>query len=240
MTMPAGGARILVLEAAQAEAQPDGAVLPPLDLSLGAGELALIDVPDPIHAAFLGSLCAGLVPLAAGRVLFMGHDWAMLPEDSAAALRGRIGHVLTGGSWLPHLSVAENVLLPQLYHTSTSEEVLRERAAMLAQSFGLPGLPLVRPQHLSPDELARADCVRALLGEPALLLLETPLPDRLVGDLGPSLLDALAGARARGAACVWLTRSSQVWEDRLFPTTYRLRLSDRGMARAGLRRRAAA
>jgi phospholipid/cholesterol/gamma-HCH transport system ATP-binding protein len=239
MTMTgADGTWTLVLDSAQAEAQQDGAALPPLDLALAPGELALIDAPDPMHSAAFGNLCAGLAPLVAGRVRFMDRDWATLPEDSAAALRGRMGRVFAGGSWLPHLSVADNVLLPQLHHTRASEQALRERAAMLAQGFGLPGLPLVRPRDLSPAELARAACVRAFLGEPALLLLETPLGDRLVRDLAPPLLDALAGARARGAACLWLTRSSLVWEDRSFPTTYRLHLSDRGLTRASPRHRA--
>ena len=240
MTMDANGYGILELEAAQAQVQPDGTLLPPLDLSLGPGECALVEVPDPIHAALFGDMCAGLLPLASGRVLFMERDWAALPEDSAASLRGRIGRVFAGGGWLPQLDVAENVLLPQLYHTLASDAALRERAAMLAQGFGLPGLPLVRPQDLSPDEQARAACVRAFLGEPALLVLEMSLPDRLVGDLAPPLLDALSGARARGAACVWLTRSPMAWEEQPFPTTYRLRLSDRGLARTGLHRRRAA
>jgi phospholipid/cholesterol/gamma-HCH transport system ATP-binding protein len=105
---------------------------------------------------------------------------------------------------------------------------LREAAADLSRSFGLPGLPLVRPEALTAIDLARAACVRAFLGEPRLLILESPVQGQFA-DLVSPLLNALAAARDRGAAAIWLTRGDFVWTDRSFPATARLRLAERGL-----------
>lgn len=221
---------ILELDAA-AIAEP--ATLPPMSLRLAAGELALIDAPEPDLAAAFADLAAGLLPAAAGAVRFMGQDWAELTRDAAGALRGRIGRVFGDGGWIPHLDVATNVVLPALHHTGRSEESLRERAAELAMLFALPGLPLSRPGRLQREDLARAACVRALLGEPRLLLLESPLQRGIAIELAPPLLDACARLRRLGGAVIWLTRTPAIWNDAAIPCAHRLRLSDNGLAPAG-------
>jgi phospholipid/cholesterol/gamma-HCH transport system ATP-binding protein len=120
-----------------------------------------------------------------------------------------------------------NVLLPQLHHTHRPVAALREAAVELARTFGLPGVLLVRPRALTPADRARAACVRAFLGEPRLVLLESPVQAQFA-DLIPLLLNALAAARDKGAAAIWLTRSDLIWRDRPFPATCRLRLTEYG------------
>jgi phospholipid/cholesterol/gamma-HCH transport system ATP-binding protein len=105
---------------------------------------------------------------------------------------------------------------------------LRDAAAELARSFGLPGVPLERPDALTPADRARAACVRAFLGDPRLVLLESPVQAQFA-DLLPPLLNALAAARDKGAAAIWLTRSDLIWRDRSFPATCRLRLTEYGL-----------
>jgi phospholipid/cholesterol/gamma-HCH transport system ATP-binding protein len=165
-------------------------------------------------------------------VRFLGFDWSALTRDSASALRARIGRVFGDGGWIPHLDVATNVILPALHHTGRSEAALRERAAELAMLFGLPGLPLSRPARLPRDDLARAACVRALLGEPRLLLLESPLQRGVAIEIARPLLDACARLRRGGGAVIWLTRTAAIWNDPAIPAAHRLRLSDHGLAPA--------
>lgn len=226
-----GGQDPPILELASALAEHDRGT--PISLGLAAGDLLLVDAPDPDRASGLADLCAGLAPLAEGRARVLGHDWARLPRGHAAALRGRVGRAFGGGrGWIPYLSVADNVLLAQLHHTRIPEVEVRERAARLSAAFGLPGLPLGLPREQHPNDLARSACVRAFLGEPALLLLESPLLEGTAPDLLLPLLDRLVEARSRGAACLWLTRSALVWSDRSIPATRRLRLSERGLTPA--------
>jgi phospholipid/cholesterol/gamma-HCH transport system ATP-binding protein len=201
---------------------------PVISLKLAPGDLALIDARDPAHAAWLADLCCGLVPLANGAVRFMGQDWTSVPNRFAFALRGQIGRIFSSGAWAEFLDVATNVLLPQLHHTRRDPRSLRDDAAALAITFGLPGLPLSLPRDLSAADRARAACIRAFLGDPTLLLLESPLQGRFV-DLTLPLLNALAAARSRGAAAVWLTASDLVWRDASFPATHSLRLTEGGL-----------
>ncbi len=219
---------VLDLAAARPQAWADEAPVPEIDLRLMAGELALVDARHAARPGGLGDLCCGLVPFAAGKAHFLGRDWSAVPPDYADALRGRIGRVFFSGSWIGFMDVATNILLPQLHHTRDDRSELRERATALCCAFGLPGLPLVRPGELAAGDLARAACVRALLGDPALVLLESPVQGRFT-TLLPPLLNALAAARDGGAAAIWFTRSDVVWRNPSIPATMRLRLGERGL-----------
>ena len=77
-------------------------------------------------------------------------------------------------------------------------------------------------------DLARAACIRAFLGEPALLLLESPLQGRFA-DLMVPLIEALTSARQNGAAAIWLSSNDLVWRDRSIPVSHRLRLREYGL-----------
>lgn len=222
---------VLDLDHAVAAESPDEVSAPALSLQLMPGDLALIEARSASIAAWLADLCSGLVPLSQGTARFLGHQWAALPADYAAALRGRIGRVFANGAWVGFVDVATNILLPQLHHSREAQEELRAQATRLACGFGLPGLPLEHPMELAPVDLARAACVRAFLGEPALLLLESPLQGQFEELLTP-LLDALAQARQRGAAAIWLTRSDIVWSSHFVPASHRLRLRERGLTAA--------
>jgi len=202
-----------------------------IDFRLLPGELALIDVRDRRRAAWFADLCSGLVSLTEGRVLFLDRDWGELPDHHAAALRGRIGRIFALGGWIGFLDIATNIMLPQLHHTSEAPDILREAAMELAHRFGLPGLPLGHVDDLSALDLARCACVRAFLGEPALLLLESPVQG-IFAELRTPLLNAVAEARGRGGAVLWLTLSDLVWDDRSFPATHRWRFNDHGLAPA--------
>ena len=219
---------VLDIAAARPQVSADEARAREVDLRLMAGELALVDARHSAGPTWVADLCCGLLPLAAGSASFLGRDWSTVPQHYADALRGRIGRVFFAGSWVGFMDVATNILLPQLHHTRDDPSNLRERAIALSCAFGLPGLPLVRPGELAAGDLARAACVRAFLGEPMLVLLESPVQGRFT-TLLPPLLNALAAARDRGAAAVWFTFSDLVWRDPSVPATMRLRLSERGL-----------
>ena len=196
-------------------------------LRLLPGELALIHIDDPALLVGFTELCLGLSPPAAGIVTAFGQDWARLSPEIARSLRGRIGLVSLQGGWAPHLSVAESVVIAGLQHRQAPLEELMDRAAELCRRFGLPGLPLERPDALGRTELARAACARAFLNKPDLLILESPLHGNTIPELRLPLLEALA--MAQPAACLWLTTSNSIWNDRAMPAGQRLRLGAGGL-----------
>lgn len=214
-----------ILDLAGAEPSRDASPLRQrLDLRLQPGELLVVHAPDREAARSLVELCAGLVPLAAGQVCFLGKEWANLPRREAEKLRGRIGLAPDAGAWMPHLDMEEAMILSRLHHGEETEAELLEEAARLARLFGFEGLPTGRPSALSRQDLARAAAARAFLGRPALVMLESPQEQELSDALVDPILAALDGARRHGAAALWCTRSRRAWEDPDFPATARLRL----------------
>ena len=192
---------VLALEAAQGlgERLP----LAPLNLSLFAGDFALIEVPGPRRGAAFADLCSGLAPLKAGRVRFLDRDWHGTPPRQADALRGHIGRLFTLPLRPDTPDVASRVLLARLHHTRIPEATLRAEATNLAQRFGLPGLPAGPARRLTDPDLLRAACVRAFLGQKRLVILELPVTAQQ-DDLLPALLAVGAEMRGQGMTVMWL------------------------------------
>jgi len=200
-----------------------------LNLELEPGGLALIDARDPTLAASFADLCCGLHRPAEGAVRFLRRDWSRQPQETADALRGLIGRVMSDPGWLGFLDAGTNILLQQLHHTRADLEALREEASRLAAYFGLPGLPNGPIAELSPADLMCAGFVRALLGAPKLVILESPVQGLHQG-LVPALVNKLYEVRDQGGAAIWLTRSRMIWDNPVFPASHRLRLDHQGLS----------
>ena len=200
-----------------------------LDLTLESGALALVDARDPMLAAGFADLCCGLHHPEEGEVRFLQRDWSRQPLEMADALRGLIGRVLSEPGWVRFLDAGTNIMLQQLHHTRVEREALREEAARLAETFGLPGLPSGQISELSPGDLVRAGFVRAFLGAPKLVILESPVQG-LHQSVVPALIDKLLEVGDQGGAAIWLTRSRLIWDDATFPATHRLRLDHHGLS----------
>jgi len=194
-----------------------------LNLEVCGGDLFLIRVEQSDQISVLADACAGMIQPLQGAVYFLGRDWQDLPPDLANALRGLIGQVFIRGNWIHNISVMENILLPQLYHTHRFIARVLEEAAELVERFGLPGVPEGLPGDFTPSDLQRAACVRAFLGRPSLVLLQEPTIG-IGSEIVSPLIQAIRNARDRGAAVIWLTRESVIWNDATIPVTHRYRL----------------
>lgn len=217
---------MLELEAARSEAEhlPRAA----LSLSLAPGDFAVIETLGPRRGAAFAGLCSGLAPLVAGRVRFLGRDWAAMPAEHADALRGQIGRLFHAPLRDDTPDVAERVILKRLHHTLLPREAVLDEAARLARRFGLPGLPIGPARAMNEFDLLRAAFVRAFLGQPRLLILElSPLAQDAA--MIETLLSVGAEARGEGACVVWLAVGGQQLRGRSIRPTHRLRLGDAGL-----------
>jgi len=197
-----------------------------LEMNLFGGDLALINLESPRFGSMLADACCGLHPAAEGSILFLGKDWSAFPSDTANALRGRIGRVFAFGNWINRLTLLENILLPQLHHTRRKVAELRDEAVHLAEHFGLPGLPTGLPDDVMRADNQRAACIRAFLGQPALILLEEP-SFGVYPEILPPLINAIRKACDRGSGVIWLTLEDRVWNDPMLPASHRYRLTAR-------------
>jgi phospholipid/cholesterol/gamma-HCH transport system ATP-binding protein len=201
----------------------DAAKSDEVSLSVCGGDLVLIRLARLEQTAGFADACAGIIKPRSGSVRFLGRNWQDLPPDQANALRGLIGRVFKTGNWINHLSLLDNMLLPQRHHTHRSTRQLCEEAGKLADQFGLPGIPLGLPGDIPAADLQRAACVRAFMGRPLLILLEEPTSGIFL-EIISALMNAVREARDRGAAVIWLTRKGLIWNDQTLPVTRRYRL----------------
>lgn len=174
-----------------------------LSFALRAGELAVVQTTRHRRLPPIADLAQGLLAPTSGLVGFEGEDWNAMGADRTNACRGAIGRVFAGPAWISNLDVDENVTLRERYHSGRLAGDVRAAATELAQGFGLERLPSTRPAWTPPQDLIRAQWVRALLGKPRLLLLEDAEHDAPESSV-EAWRAAVAGTLRGGAAVLWI------------------------------------
>lgn len=195
-----------------------------IDFRLGAGECLLIEVDGERACPPLADTAQGLIEPTTGRVWVEGRDWSALSAEAVARCRGRIGRVFEDHAWLSNLDVDENVTLAQRHHSGRTDDVIRDEALRWATRFGRDGLPAMRPAWAPRHELVVAQWVRALLGEPHLLILERPTRD-IPDDESALLVDAVREQRARGVAVLWLASDERLLNNQSLHATQRAKIA---------------
>lgn len=122
----------------------------------------------------------------AGSVRFGDTIWQDATTFVPAHLR-RAGWVAQGAALLPHLTVAANLD----YAARRAAPGPFDRADIVART-GIAAILDRRPATLSGGEAQRAAIARALVGQPALLLMDEPLSG-IDADARTGLVDAFAG-----------------------------------------------
>jgi len=120
-------------------------------------------------------LIAGLVRPAEGRIVV---DGRVLYDSKAAidvpAHRRRVGYVFQDSRLLPHLTVRQNLLYGRFF-SRPRNGYSRLSLESIVELLGVGHLLERRPGSLSGGERQRVAIGRALLSQPALLLLDEPL-----------------------------------------------------------------
>jgi phospholipid/cholesterol/gamma-HCH transport system ATP-binding protein len=192
--------------------------------TINQGDLMLIRLGNEHTRLPVADAAAGMILPDEGTVRFLGNKWSELSSKDAAIERARIGRVFAGTGWISDLSVEENITLAQRHNTNRPERDIRSEAASLARIFALPGLPQGFSSTVRRQDLQRAACVRAFLGQPRLLILEEPTSG-VHPQIMPALMSTIRAARARGAAVLWMTSDQNVWNDPGVPATLRCTMS---------------
>lgn len=195
-----------------------------INFELACGELMLVLLDSEHLLLPLADAAQGLALPLQGRITYLGEDWQAMPSDRAAWRRGSIGRIFPEAGWVSNLDMDENITLAQRHHTRRAAGAITDEAAVLARQFGLPGLPLGKTDLLRRQDLQKAACVRAFLGEPTLIVAEDPTR-HVYADVMAPLVNALFGARKRGAAVLWATSNPKVWNDAGIRPTARCKMS---------------
>ncbi|WP_346620642.1 ABC transporter ATP-binding protein [Blastococcus montanus] len=152
-----------------------GSLVLDVPVEVADGEVLAVLGPNGAGKSTLLRVLAGLLAPDDGRVAVDGAVWDDVPAGThLPAHRRPLGVVFQDALLFPHLSVAENVAFG-LRTRGAGKAERRATAAAWLDRVGLHGLGDRRPAELSGGQAQRAALARALVGDPALLLLDEPL-----------------------------------------------------------------
>ena len=181
-----------------------------VSLAVAAGRTAAIVGRSGSGKSTLLHLAAGIDTPTEGRVLVAGRDLAPLSDRERTLLRrDGIGLVFQFFHLLPHLSVHDNVALPE-FIAGARPDAYDARITALLERVGLADRAADPVQKLSGGEMQRIAICRALLRRPTLLLADEPTGnlDDANGQTVMQLMLALA--RDEGSTLVFVTHSREV------------------------------
>ncbi|MFJ5721120.1 ABC transporter ATP-binding protein [Streptomyces sp. NPDC093149] len=188
---------------------PDGdgrlTALDRVSLDVPAGSLTAVVGPSGSGKSSLLAVAATLVTPDTGRVVVAGTDTAALGRAEKAALRREsVGIVFQQPNLLPSLTAAEQ--LQVMTHLSGGAvRGARGRALELLDAVGLADKADRRPHQLSGGQRQRINIARALMNEPAVLLVDEPT-SALDHERGAAVLELLVTlTRQRSTATVMVT-----------------------------------
>ncbi len=181
-------------------------VTPGLSLALARGEaLGLVGESGSGKSTVAFSIVRYLGPLGrivSGRILFEGRDTAAMREAELRAIRGRrIAMVYQDpmSSLNPVMTIGRQLMeVPRLHEDAGEEEARARAVAMLAEvNFADPAAIMARyPHQLSGGQQQRIVIAMALIGRPALLIMDEPTTGLDV-TVEAAVLDLVSALRKR-------------------------------------------
>jgi polar amino acid transport system ATP-binding protein len=167
------------------KAYGDKPVLNGLDLTVDEHEVVCLIGPSGCGKSTLLRCVDLLDPIDAGQILLDGDDISARGVD-ANDIRRRIGIVFQSFNLFPHMTVLDNVTLGPRRAQGVEKRDAETRAVELLERFGLGDKVHEYPNRISGGQNQRAAIVRALMGDPEILLLDevtSALDPELVGEV---------------------------------------------------------
>ncbi|WP_431999804.1 ABC transporter ATP-binding protein [Streptomyces sioyaensis] len=191
LTYPDGDARLTALDA--------------VSLTVSPGSLTAVIGPSGSGKSSLLAVAATLIRPDRGRVVLDGTDTTGLGRAELTALRRTtVGTVFQQPNLLPSLTAAEQLQV-MAHLDGRSPRKARARALELLAAVGLDRLAGRRPHQLSGGQRQRINIARALMNDPAVLLVDEPT-SALDHERGAAVLDLLVSlTRQRETATVLVT-----------------------------------
>lgn len=146
-----------------------------VSMEVGNGELLAVLGPSGAGKSSLLAVCGGLRRPTSGRAWIDDTEITALdPAGLARLRRDRIGFVFQQSNLVPALTALDQLLLVPHLRGQRLTPALRERARALLAEVGMEKRLDRRPAQLSGGERQRVGIARALMGEPALMLVDEP------------------------------------------------------------------
>jgi putative ABC transport system ATP-binding protein len=180
------------------------------DLTVRQHEVVMLVGPSGSGKTTLLSIAGGLLSPSSGQVMVAGVD---ISKASAKKLttfrRERIGFIFQSVNLVPFLTARENLLVVSEFAKRDMGQA-RTRADRLLTELGLGHRMTNLPSQLSGGERQRVAIGRALMNQPALVLVDEPT-SALDSKLGLQVMELIVSeVKSRGAAAVIVTHDPRM------------------------------
>ncbi len=161
--------RIVRFDRVQKSYDGETLVIKDLNLDIEAGEFLTMLGPSGSGKTTCLMMLAGFEPATHGEIFLNDR-----PINHVAPHRRSIGMVFQNYALFPHMTVAENLAFP-LQVRKLPRADIRTRVERILDMVRLSGFENRRPAQLSGGQQQRVAVARALVFEPALVLMDEPL-----------------------------------------------------------------
>jgi|TARA_R110000744_G_scaffold132167_2_gene240385 polar amino acid transport system ATP-binding protein len=186
-----------------------------IDLTVQKGEVLAIIGPSGSGKSTL-LRCINLLEVPdAGKVTVAGIsvdcDRSVNPRQSAK-LRAKVGMVFQNFNLFPHLSVIDNIVLPQRRVLGRSKRDAHERGMQLLERVGLAEKAESYPARCSGGQQQRIAIARALALDPEVMLFDEPT-SALDPELGLEVLAVMRELASSGMTMIVVTHEMSFAEN---------------------------
>ena len=187
------------------------AALDAVDLSVVGDELVVLVGPSGSGKTTLLSVAGALLTPTAGVVRVGGVDISGYDARALATFRReQVGFVFQAVNLVPFLTARENLLVVRQLGGGRVDRRARARADQLLDELGLADRADNPPGQLSGGQQQRVAIGRALMNEPALVLIDEPTSS-LDSQLGQQVMRLLRDEiKGRGVAAIVVTHDDMV------------------------------
>lgn len=150
-------------------------VLREVSLTVRHGDFVIISGTSGSGKSLLLELCAGLVAPTSGRVLWDGKDIAALSKEEIFLARQSMGYLFQVHALISNFTVIDNLALPLRNRGVLDSGAIMKRVRAEMENLMLSSAIDYRfPEALSSYERRAAALARALINDPAMLILDEP------------------------------------------------------------------
>jgi len=165
-----------------------------VSVEVSPGELLVVVGPSGAGKSSLLAVCGALRTPTDGKVFIDGQEITGLPPAKLTEIRRqRIGFVFQQSNLVPSLSALDQLMLLVDMRGGKRNGQVREKALSLLDEVGMSQRRDRRPGQLSGGERQRVGIARALMADPAILLVDEPT-SMLDHNRGKQIVDVLQRA----------------------------------------------
>ena len=163
-----------------------------VSLEVRPGELLAVVGPSGSGKSSLLAVCGGLRTPTSGSIFIAGSEITQLSAPALTTVRrDRLGFVFQQSNLVPSLTALEQLLLTVHLRGRRPGAEDCEKALALLKEVGMDARRDRRPAQLSGGERQRVGIARALMSDPALLLVDEPT-SMLDNNRGRQIVELLA------------------------------------------------